>query len=348
LDGLQASVAVRPFQAGDVRRWDEFVLTHPAGTFFHLSGWKRVIERAFRHRAYYLLAERAGIVSGVLPLVHVKSLLFGSSLISNAFAVRGGPIAMDSKSLDALEREAVRLMEALTVPVLELRDYSASRADWPSKSNLYAIFRRPLEPSAEQNLKAIPRKQRAMVRKGIANELRSEVDDGVDRLYRIYAESVHNLGTPVFAKSYFRILREEFSESSDVVTVIQNEKAVASVLNFYFRDEVLPYYGGGVREARALAANDFMYWEVMRRAFERGYRVFDFGRSKVGTGSYAFKCNWGFKPTPLTYQFRLAPGRSVPELNPLNPKLALFVAAWKRLPLPLATGLGPLIVRGIG
>jgi FemAB-related protein (PEP-CTERM system-associated) len=348
LDGLQASVAVRPFQAGDVRRWDEFVLTHPAGTFFHLSGWKRVIERAFRHRAYYLLAERAGIVSGVLPLVHVKSLLFGSSLISNAFAVRGGPIAMDSESLDALEREAVRLMEALTVPVLELRDYSASRADWPSKSNLYAIFRRPLEPSAEQNLKAIPRKQRAMVRKGIANELRSEVDDGVDRLYRIYAESVHNLGTPVFAKSYFRILREEFSESSDVVTVIQNEKAVASVLNFYFRDEVLPYYGGGVREARALAANDFMYWEVMRRAFERGYRVFDFGRSKVGTGSYAFKCNWGFKPTPLTYQFRLAPGRSVPELNPLNPKLALFVAAWKRLPLPMATGLGPLIVRGIG
>jgi FemAB-related protein (PEP-CTERM system-associated) len=119
-------------------------------------------------------------------------------------------------------------------------------------------------------------------------------------------------------------------------------------MNFYFRDDVLPYYGGGTARARELAANDFMYWEVMRRAFERGYRVFDFGRSKVGTGSYAFKCNWGFKPTPLTYQFRLAPGRSVPELNPLNPKLALFVAAWKRLPLPMATGLGPLIVRGIG
>jgi FemAB-related protein (PEP-CTERM system-associated) len=348
LDGLQAAVAVRPFQAGDERQWDEFVLTHPAGTFFHLSGWKRVIERAFRHRAYYLLAERAGIVSGVLPLVHVKSLLFGSSLISNAFAVRGGPIATDSGSLDALEREAVRLMKTLAVPVLELRDYSANRADWPSKSNLYAIFRRPLAPTAEQNLKAIPRKQRAMVRKGIANGLRSEVDDGVDRLYRVYAESVHNLGTPVFAKSYFHILKEEFSGCSDVVTVTQNRTAVASVLNFYFRDEVLPYYGGGVREARALAANDFMYWEVMRRASERGYRVFDFGRSKVGTGSYAFKCNWGFKPTPLTYQFRLAPGRSVPELNPLNPKLALFVAAWKRLPLRLATGLGPLIVRGIG
>jgi len=345
---LEATVAVRKFQAGEERQWDDFVLAHPGGTFFHLSGWKRVIEQAFRHRTYYLLAERGGIVTGVLPLVHVKSLLFGSSLISNAFAVRGGPIAADSESLGALEREAVGLMETLNVPVLELRGYSATRADWPKKSKLYAIFRRPLAPTAEQNLKAIPRKQRAMVRKGIANELRSEVDDGIDRLYRIYAESVRNLGTPVFAKSYFRMLREEFSASSDIITVIHNRKAVASVLNFYFRDEVLPFYGGGVRAARTLAANDFMYWEVMRRASGRGCRVFDFGRSKVGTGSYAFKRNWGFEPAPLTYQFRLAPGHSIPDLNPLNPKLALFVAAWKRLPLPVATGLGPLIVRGIG
>jgi FemAB-related protein (PEP-CTERM system-associated) len=338
LDGLQATVAVRPFQAGDERRWDDFVLAHPAGTFFHLCGWRRVIERAFHHRTHYRLAERGGTVTGVLPLTHVKSLLFGSSLISNAFAVRGGTIAADGESLRALEHEAVQLMGTLGVPV----------ADWPSRLDLYAMFRRPLAASNEQNLKAIPRKQRAMVRKGIANGLRSEIDDGVDRLYRVYAESVRNLGTPVFAKSYFRTLREEFLAVLDIVTVSANGKAVASVLNFYFRDEVLPFYGGGVRAARTLAANDFMYWEVMRRASERGYRVFDFGRSKVGTGSYAFKRNWGFEPAPLSYQFRLTPGRSVPDLNPLNPKLALFVAAWKRLPLPVATGLGPLIVRGIG
>jgi FemAB-related protein (PEP-CTERM system-associated) len=348
LDGSQAAVAIRPFRAGDERRWDDFVLAHAGGTFFHLSGWKRAIERAFRHCTYYLVAERGEAMTGVLPLVHVKSLLFGSSLISNAFAVHGGPIAVDAESLRALEGEAVRLMEALAVPVLELRDFSASRADWASKSNLYATFRRPLDPSIERNLKSIPRKQRAMIRKGIQNKLRSEIDDGIDRLYRVYAESVRNLGTPIFAKSYFRILRQEFSTSSDIVTVSYDGRAVASVLNFYFRNEVLPFYGGGVRAARALAANDFMYWEVMRRASERGCRVFDFGRSKVGTGSYAFKCNWGFQPTPLVYQFRLAAGRSVPDLNPLNPKLAMFVAAWKRLPLTVATRLGPLIVRGIG
>ena len=348
MDGLQFAVSVRPFREGDERRWDAFVRAHANGTFFHLSGWKRVIERTFGHHTYYLIAERGPAVTGVLPLTHVKSLLFGSSLISNAFSVRGGPIAEDPETLDSLEAEAVRLMDAIAVPVLELRDFSASRADWPSKRGLYASFVRSLHPCVEDNLKSIPRKQRAMIRKGMLNKLKSEIDDDVERLYRVYAESVRNLGTPVFSKSYFRILREEFSTCSDIVTITSNGQAVASVLNFYFRDEVLPFYGGGVRTARALAANDFMYWEVMRKACERGYRKFDFGRSKIGTGPYAFKRHWGFEPAPLVYQFRLSPGTSIPDLNPLNPKLRMFIAVWKRLPLAVATRLGPSIVRGIG
>ena len=347
MDG-SPQVTVRPFQSHDAGRWDNFVRTCAGGTFFHLSSWRAVIERAFGHRTHYLVAERAGEVTGVLPLTHVKSVLFGSSLIANAFAVQGGPIAADVESLRALDSEAVRLMDTLGVPVLEMRGRSESRADWPNRSGLYAIFRKPIDPSVEANLKSVPRKQRAMIRKGIQNGLRSEIDGDVGRLHRIYAESVHSLGTPVFAKSYFRLLREEFPNSSDIVTITSNGKAVAAVLIFYFRDEVLPFYGGGTATARGLAANDFMYWEVMRRACERGYRLFDFGRSKIGTGAYAFKRNWGFEPTPLTYQFRLAAKQDVPDLNPLNPKFALLVAAWKRLPLALATRLGPLIVKGIG
>ena len=258
------------------------------------------------------------------------------------------PVAIDDESLCALEGEAARLMEVLAVPVLELRDFSASRGDWPSKPGLYATFRRELDPTVERNLKAIPRKQRAMVRKGVRHELRSELDDGIDRLYRVYAESVRNLGTPVFAKSYFRILKDEFPTSSDIVTISSGGKAVASVLNFYFRDEVLPFYGGGTAAARQLAANDFMYWEVMRRAADRGCRVFDFGRSKAGTGAFSFKKNWGFEPEPLHYRYYLAPGTPIPEHNPLNPKYALFIRAWKRLPVPVANLIGPRIVRGIG
>jgi FemAB-related protein (PEP-CTERM system-associated) len=348
MDGSSLAVTVRPFRAEDAGGWDEFVHACPGGTFFHLSPWKRVIERAFGHRTHYLLAERAGVVTGVLPLTHVRSALFGSSLISNAFAVYGGPIAADDESRHALDAEAVRLMDMLGAPVLEMRGNPANRSGWQTKSGLYATFRKPILPTVEANMKAVPRKQRAMIRKGMQNGLRSEIDADVDRLHRIYAESVRNLGTPVFAKSYFRILTEEFARCCDIVTVSHDRQAVAAVLNFYFRDEVLPFYGGGVRAARALAANDFMYWEVMRRACERGCRGFDFGRSKTGTGAYAFKRNWGFEPTPLAYQFRLAAGRKAPDLNPLNPKFRLLVAGWKRLPLGLATRLGPLIVKGIG
>jgi FemAB-related protein (PEP-CTERM system-associated) len=133
-----------------------------------------------------------------------------------------------------------------------------------------------------------------------------------------------------------------------VVTVLHGKRPVASVLNFYFRDEVLPYYGGGLTEARDVAANDFMYWEVMRRACERGFRIFDFGRSKIGTGAYNFKRYWGFEPTPLTYEFRLVEADAIPDVNPLNPKFQAFIALWRKLPVPLTKLLGPSIVRGIG
>jgi FemAB-related protein (PEP-CTERM system-associated) len=342
------AVAVRPLRAGDERRWDAFVRDFPAATFFHLAGWGRVIERAFGHHTYYLLSERGGTVTGVLPLTHVKSRLFGSSLISNAFGIYGGPVAADGESLRRLEAEAFRVTAALRVPVLEFRGGLGADGEWIGRSDLYTRFRRPIKPLVEQNFKSLPHSRRKSIRKALGNRLQSEADAGIDRLYAVFSESVRNLGTPVFDKSYFRILREEFADCSDVVTIIHDGRAVASVLNFYFRDQVITYYGGGVRAARNLAANDFMYWEVMRRACERGCRVFDFGRAKTGTGSYAFKHNWGFEAIPLTYRFRLAPGRSMPDLNPLNPKFRLLIEAWKRLPLPIAARLGPPIVRGIG
>jgi FemAB-related protein (PEP-CTERM system-associated) len=187
-----------------------------------------------------------------------------------------------------------------------------------------------------------------MVRKGIERGLTSTVTRDVDALHPIYAESVRNLGTPVFSRKYFRLLAEAFGDDLDVVTIRDGGTPVASVMNFYWRDEVVPYYGGGTAAARSCYANDFMYWEVMRHAAARGARMFDFGRSKVGTGSFAFKKNWGFVPAPLQYCFHLAPGAVVPEVNPLNPKFKLFIAVWKRLPLPVANLLGPHVVRGVG
>ena len=329
--------------------WDAFVARCPDATFFHRAGWKRVIERSFRQRAYYLYARRAASIEGILPLVHVKSAIFGSSLISVAFCVYGGPVAMSEDAALALDQAARRLAERLDASYLEYRHIGSRR--YPGaieKSDLYVTFRKPIDPDVNKNLLAIPRKQRAMIRKAQKFGLQSEIDDDCMRLHRVYSESVRNLGTPVFSRRYFEELKIEFGSACDVLVVTHGGAPVSAVLSFYFRDQVLPYYGGGTGLARELAANDFMYWEVMRRACERGYRMFDFGRSKRGTGAFDFKKNWGFEAQPLAYQFILRHGDKLPNVNPLNPKFQFFVEAWKKLPLPVANALGPLIVRYLG
>lgn len=331
----------------DAARWDAFVERMPAATFFHRAGWQEVLERAFGHPAYFLFAEVDGEICGILPLGHVRSRLFGSGLVSTPFCVYGGSVGVSTEVCERLDAEACRLAEELRVDHLELRYSEPRHHDWPGK-DLYVTFRKPIDLDPEQNLLAIPRKQRAMVRKGIQAGLVSYIDPGVDAVHAVYSESVRNLGTPVFSKRYFRILKEVFGDDCEALIVRHGDRVVAGVLNFYFRDEVLPYYGGGTVEARNLKANDFMYWEVMRRACERGIRLFDFGRSKRGTGPFDFKRNWGFEPQPLSYEFRLVRAARVPDVNPMNPKYRLFIEAWKRLPLPVSRMLGPMLARSLG
>jgi len=346
----QASTAsqVKKFQEGDAERWDQFVDQCGEATFFHRAGWKQVIERAFGHHTYYLLAESAGQIQGILPLVHIKSRLFGNALISTAFCVYGGTAAVSFEARLALDNAAQKLARALGVDYLELRGRRRIHQKWPCRDDLYVTFRKELDPEPEKNMLAIPRKQRAMVRKGIKAGLVSVLDDGIDRFYETYARSVHALGTPIYAKSYFAILWEVFGKDCEILTVTKDRRPVSSVMNFYFRDEVLPYYGGGTVEARDLKANDFMYWEVMRRACEHGVRVFDYGRSKRGTGSYSFKKNWGFEPQPLYYEYVLVNARQVPDVNPLNPKYRLFIDLWRRMPFALTKIIGPHIVKNLG
>ena len=348
-------IKIRPLDPSNAPAWDRFVAAQPSATFFHQAAWARVLQQAFRHRPLHVMAERDGAVTGVLPLVEVRTRLFGHVLMSSPFCVYGGPLAADRDSLAALLAEAQRQLAATGASALELRlldpaaeDWPGRAADWPTRDDLYATFRRPITGDDDANLNAIPRKQRAVIRKAISAGLAARLDQDVDGLHRVYAESVRNLGTPVFSRRYFRILREAFADQMDVLSVQQGERTVAAVLSFYWRDQVLPYYGGGAAVARDCHAHDFMYWEVMRAAARRGCRLFDFGRSKRGTGAFAFKCHWGFAPTPLVHRYRLAPGKAMPDHNPLNPKYRLFIAAWRRLPLAVANLLGPSIVRGAG
>ena len=344
---VRVAEGARAFVRADRCAWNAFVNAHPDGTFFHLAEWQDVLQRAFGHRTHYLLVERHGEICGVLPLAEMKSLLFGHVLVSTPFCVYGGIVASDEAAHASLERAACELARQLGVDYLEMRNRRRRHPTWPCK-DLYVTFRKEISDAAETNMLAIPRKQRAMVRKGIKEELHAEVDQRVDRLYGMYSASLRNLGTPVFSKRYLQILKEVFGDACDIITVLKHERPVASVLNFYFRDEVLPYYGGGTQEARAVAGNDFMYWQVMERAREKGCRLFDYGRSKRGTGAYDFKTYWGFAPEPLYYEYYLVKRKEMPNLSPTNPRFGKAIELWRRLPLRLTQLVGPPVAKYLG
>lgn len=329
-------------------RWDAFVMACPEATFFHRAGWQKIMREVFHHDTYFLYAEQDGDWQGVLPLGHVKSWLFGNALVGLPFAVYGGVAALNPQAVEALEHEAQQIAQQLGVAHLETRNVCARHADWPTQ-DLYVTFRKAIQPEEEANLKAIPRKQRAMVRKGIKQGLVSALDGGVERFFALYADNVHRHGTPAMPKRYFSALRAEFGADCEVLTVSSAEgRPLSSVLSFYFRDEVLPYYAGDDEAARDLAANDFKYWELMRLACQRGLKVFDYGRSKQGTGSYAFKKNWGFEPETLHYEYCLYKRDGIPQNNPSNVKYKFLIETWRRLPLGVANWLGPFVVRNLG
>ena len=328
---------------------DAWVGAHDDATPFHLSGWSRAVAEGCRQRAHYLIAERGDALCGVLPLTEIHSALFGRAMVSAGFAVAGGIVAEDSRAVDALGEAAWALAERHHCPTLELRGPFPPSPAWCAGEGVYAGFSRTLAADDEAELLAIPRKQRAEVRKALGNGLEVRIGSSPqDRAahYAVYAQSVRNLGTPVFPRALFDAVLDR--SDADILTVLHQGRPVASVLSLYFRGCVFPYWGGGTAEARTLRANDLMYFALMGHARERGCTRFDFGRSKLGTGAFAFKKNWGFEPVPLRYGTRTADGAEPREINPLSPKYRLQVAAWQRLPLWLANRLGPAIARGLG
>ena len=342
------ALSIRSLSEKDAARWDEFVMSCPEATFFHRAGWKTMMEHAFDHRTHFLYAESNGQIQGVLPLAEVKSWMFGHSLCSLPFCVYGGIATTSDRARLALDQAAQQLAHKLNVDHLEYRSIVASHSDWAHK-DLYVTFRKEIAADHDKNMLAIPRKQRAMVRKGIKAELRGEIDENAERFFALFSDNVHRHGTPTLSKRYFQLLMEIFGSDCEVMTVVgPDKKPLSSVLTFYFRNEVLPYYAGDDVTARDFAANDFKYWNLMERAVERGCKLFDFGRSKIGTGPYHFKKNWGFEPTPLSYEYQLHRAKHVPDQNPLNPKYRLFIKAWQAMPLRLANRIGPHIVKYLG
>jgi FemAB-related protein (PEP-CTERM system-associated) len=344
---VTAPVGVREADLRDSverERLDRFVQEQVGASPFHLTGWSLAVEKGCGQRARYLVAERAdGSTAGVLPLTEMRSPLFGKALVSTGFGVDGGVLG---GAVEPLASAAWDLAERRGIGGVELRGGPAP-AGWTVDADSYLGFVRALGQDDEAELKAIPRKQRAEVRRAETFDL--EVETGSDRRmlaehYRVYARSVRNLGTPVFPAALMRAAVALLD--ADVLTVRRAGEPLSSVLSLYFGGTVYPFWGGGTEAARSFRANDHMYFALMRHARGRGCTRFDFGRSKTGTGAAAFKKNWGFAGEPLAYARRQT--GAAREVNPLNPKYALMVRTWKRLPVPVATALGPWISRGLG
>ncbi|MEQ8612588.1 MAG: FemAB family PEP-CTERM system-associated protein [Gammaproteobacteria bacterium] len=340
------TLTIQPLGKDTYSLWNEYVKQHPDSTICHLAEWEDILSSVFKYKTYYFFASRNDRICGILPLAHVKTMLFGNMLISTPCCVYGGVCVDDEITRKKLEDRAIDLAKSLCVDYLELRQQSPDTQGWPYK-NLYHTFVKDIDADPEKNYKSIPRKQRAMIRKGIDNGLYSTVDTDIDRFYNIYSTSVRNLGTPVLQKQYFKSLFEIFGDGCNVLTIEKDGKPISSVFSFLYNNTVLPYYGGGLPQAREYKAHDFMYWELMRRSCESGISRFDFGRSIEGTGSFAFKKHWGFKPTPLYYRQWLVKARKTPDLRPDNPRYRLYVNIWKKLPLVIANSIGPRIARGL-
>ena len=332
---------IQNFEPAMASAWDDFVSKDSESTIFHRAAWHDIIAQSCSLKPHFLSASKKGQIVGVLPLVYASSPIFGKNLISTPFCMRGGPMGSEDAKAALIER-ALEISRKLKVNTLEVRA-PIEIENGVEVNDRHVYFTKAISSDDDENLKAIPRKQRAMVRKGIKAGLESRQENDLDNFFRVYSSSVRNHGTPIFSRNYFELLKSSLGKDCEITTVFKNDEAISSVMSFRFRNTIMPYYGGGLPEARANKAFDFMYWEVMRRAAAEGFEIFDYGRSKIGSGSYSFKKNWGFEPEEMRYTFSLIKNDEIPNRNPASEKYQIAVSAWKKLPLPVANRLGPII-----
>ncbi len=338
---------VRPIEKTDYVSWDNYVLNHPIGTLFHLSAWKRTVEKSFGHKSIYLIAEQDNKTCGIFPLFIIQSRLFGYFFISIPFAEIGGPLADNPEIDNELINKGINAAESQKVQYLEMRN-RYERPGLKTKS-LYYNFKREISSDHDANLKAIPRKSRAMVRNAIKKGLTYEVGHHLlNEFYTILSLNYHRLGTPIFPKKMFKNLLSEYNKNTDILVVRTPEgQLAAAVLFFIYKNQMVPYYAGSDFSYRRFGPNDFMYWELMKLAVEKECNIFDYGRSKEGTGSFSFKKHWGFEPTPLAYQYHLISLEELPNLSPVNPKYQKRIQMWQKMPHSLTKMIGPLLARNL-
>jgi FemAB-related protein (PEP-CTERM system-associated) len=337
----------------EVRAIDTFLAEREEAKLFHRPAWSRAVERGCGALSHYLVSEKSsGKLRGVLPLSEIRSPLFGNSMVSAGFGTGGGILADNLATMEALAAAAWTLAVRHGVPSVELRGGMFPAGQWDMQEGVYANFAADFPAGDEEILLSLKRRRyRSQIRRtfGYPIEYRTGTcAENLDRHYHAYSTSVRNLGTPVFPRALFAAMAEEFGSDAQITTALLEGEAVSTVFSLYYKGVVYFYWIGGTPKGRSLDVNLALYYRVMCDASRRGCTRLDFGRSKLGTGAYEFKENWGMLPEPLVYAVRTADGAEPREINPLDPKYRLKIAMWQKLPLPVANRVGPLIARGLG
>ena len=344
---LQAQAAI-VFAANDkyAQRWESFVGAHVSASSYHRWNWKRVIEKSFGWRTFYLVAEQDGCVTGLLPLVWQKSLLFGNFLTSVPFLNAGGIVADSDQVATALLSKAAELASEQRARHIEFRNRRPSGLGLETKTSKITVTR-DLEPDSDVMFQSLDKKLRSDVRKSMQSGFTAEFGGAefLSDFYEVFAIKMRDLGTPVYSKKFFGHILHEFPQDTFICRVRREGETVAASFLIGYRDRIEAHWSASLPELSKLKPNVFMYWNILRFAGERGYKVFDFGRSTVGSGTHKFKMQWGGREEQLYWEYWLPGGAKLPELNPHNPRYDKMVAAWRRMPLAFTKLMGPPIVR---
>ncbi len=332
----------------DAARWDAYVGTAPGATPYHHWVWGKVVQETFGHETYYLAATSNGSIVGVLPLVSIKSRMFGQFLVSMPFSSYGGVLTTDSDAQKALVNEATRLAKDVGARHIEMRQGTACDVEWQD-TTAKLTMEVDLPTTADELWKGLSSGMRNKVRNAQKQGLRVEWGKGemLDGFYRIFSRNMRDLGTPVYPRQWFENLSQRLADMVHLVTVWEGSQAVASGFVLTHRETAEFPWSSALRESRKKYSAVLMYWALLEWAIQNGYRRVDFGRSSPGSGTHEFKKHWGARERPLHWYYWLAPGTPLPGLRADNPRYRWATQLWQHLPLPVANLIGPRIVRAI-
>lgn len=343
-----STVSVKYISGTMSEQWDNFVLNNSKANFYQLYEWKNINSYAFQHRTYNLAALEAGKIIGILPLVHLKSRLFGNILCSMPFVNYGGMSTTSAMADAMLLAEATNLTRNINADFMELRSISNISSSMPCSTHKVSMTIK-LNNDPEVLWNAFSSKHRTNIRRAYKNGL--EVISGgreyLDTFYNILAISWRNMGTPIYKKSYFERIFSSFGEMLKIFICTLNGKPVAGAFNGYFNGVVEGMWAGAIPEARKAQYSYVLYWEMIKDACKGGFETYHLGRSSVDSGGEQFKKKWNAEQVQLYWSYYLNNIREMPRITVDNPKYKLAIKTWRHLPVNFTTLIGPLLAKNI-